>query len=76
MENGSVRVFPNPFSDELQIEADAEPIFYYIYDINGQKIRSGNEHALNLENLNPGIYIIQVFLDSKVYTSRIVKSSP
>jgi len=75
-QNESVRLFPNPFTDKLQIEADAEPIFYYIYDINGQKIRSGNEHALNLENLKPGIYIIQVFLDSKVYTSRIVKSSP
>lgn len=75
-QNGSVRLFPNPFTDELQIEAVDSYIFYNIFDINGQKIRSGHENVLNLETLNPGLYIIQVFFDSKVYTSRIVKTSP
>ncbi|HAY71953.1 MAG TPA: hypothetical protein DCX89_08685, partial [Saprospirales bacterium] len=51
MKDESVRLFPNPFTDELKIDADTSPIFYNIFDINGQMIRSGTENVLNLENL-------------------------
>ena len=79
----SVSVYPNPVSSyaTLELEAynnsDAE---ISVFDLSGRKamamtsnVQKGNNKIdVNLSDLNPGSYVIQVVIGSDVYTQKII----
>ena len=77
--SNSFKIYPNPtsgiinISSEISLKGEA----YEIYDIKGVTIKRGqfqsNDSILNLESLNPGIYILRIGNDIQT-NLKIVKN--
>lgn len=77
-ENSSMlRIFPNPVNDYMKIGnlTSGVKYKYYIYDITGNLVLKGifNEN-INLSNLYPGLYQLQIQGPHESYRERIVKN--
>jgi hypothetical protein len=62
---GSIRVFPNPASDHIQVGGDLEfPSFMRIYDMTGQLVREerieSGEQPVDVSGLKQGLFIIRL----------------
>ena len=79
--NDSVtEIYPNPASDNLFFKLKSQitinnPIFVDIYDIAGKKIISKKitSNNLNISNLENGVYVLFMSIDSTKYTKKFVK---
>lgn len=72
-----VKVYPNPFKDEITIESNKENSMYVITDITGNEISKGKinkgKNTINSENLlSNGVYFISIYSDKKT-TYKIIK---
>jgi hypothetical protein len=73
-----VKVYPNPFRQEIYIEL---PDHLYLQgicliDIHGRvSAFPAGTHvtALEVENLSPGIYILQLWTDKEIFSKRMIK---
>ncbi len=67
------RVYPNPATDYLMMPNKLMNAPYSIYDITGRAVKSGviSSERLNF-NLNTGLYILKVEVDSASYTQKIM----
>ncbi len=69
-----LRVYPNPTTGVLHLEADLEQeIKYVLYNSLGQAIREGSFKAsktLNITDLNQGVYILQTRSGGRNYHSQ------
>ena len=74
-----VSVYPNPFTDQIQVKInsnESESVICTIYDINGKKIYCQLGTAnMNLSFLPTGIYTLQIMLDDDVVTKKIIKTA-
>ena len=69
----NIRVYPNPFTDYITIDAPNETISQIeIFDITGNLIRQQktNVTPINLKELSDGIYILKI-TDAKDRTRKI-----
>ncbi len=72
----SFKLYPNPVNGETLnfsgIESDTS---YRIFNLTGQQIANGNidNNAINVSNLRPGIYIIEVSNGTTVGSNRFIK---
>lgn len=59
--SNSINLYPNPANDKLFISNDAEPMKYSIYNLQGQKVLSGEYETggIQINTLNAGAYIIK-----------------
>ena len=75
--SNSVTVYPNPFSDFISIEhaeADSEiKIFNILGELIKQEKTVGSANTLDLESLQPGVYILQVQDKSAISRQTIFK---
>lgn len=74
----AIIVYPNPFSHQIQINADEAIENIYIYDLSGklinQKMTDGKTHAeLDLVNIARGTYIINVKTTNGIFSKKLVK---
>lgn len=74
----SFTVYPNPFTDRLQIDGlTSNHATISICDIQGREVYrgnyTGNTNTINLSNLLPGVYILNVKADDKSGVYKIVK---
>ncbi len=58
--DAEVNIFPNPASEELQIETKLRVKNTVVYSITGQEVTSTTKNSLDVSQLNSGIYIIKV----------------
>lgn len=76
---GSWSVYPNPTNGVFQLNIEsATSARIEILNLLGDVVYSQNNlsngsNTIYIENLNDGIYMMRLYLDSKLYTSRIVK---
>ena len=65
-------VFPNPFSDVVQIESTANELFdLTCFDVNGRKLLSQNgTRSVQVGHLPKGIYILEIRKKEKILTRR------
>ncbi len=77
-----INVYPNPFSETLQIELTGytnEAYFYIVTDVNGRIIKNGlidqNLQSIDMNRLAQGVYFLMISEISppKVQTFKIVK---
>ena len=68
-------LYPNPASDQLQVDMDEPMISYKIYDISGKLLLLGNQGSIDISNLSNGIYSIEITSDRQQQTMRFVKNS-
>lgn len=78
----SLRVYPNPFSDHINIELNGNPTDRYeLIDLFGAKIMSGKLNVTNLKintaELKDGIYFIKFFgrEENLIKTQKLIKRS-
>jgi hypothetical protein len=77
----NLTVYPNPFSDLIEIVPDSkikEKAFINIYDVNGrlvlfQKFSSNEKLQINASNLSDGFYLLELNMDNKKNVKRILK---
>jgi CubicO group peptidase (beta-lactamase class C family) len=71
----SIKVFPNPVSETIYIEAPY--IFsnskYTLYSVLGEVVMSGNSNTINVVKLNQGIYFLSFESDKLNKTFKIIK---
>ena len=76
METNTFTVYPNPFTNELQINCDLEIHQVKITNLMGQLVYSslGNNQHINTTELPLGIYLFEVtFKNNKTVIQKIVK---
>jgi uncharacterized protein YjdB len=73
------RLFPNPATEEIKIQANADLLnsHFFIYNPQGEIMQSGTmddeECCIPIEALKEGVYILQICSDSEVHYSRFIK---
>lgn len=77
--NLELAVYPNPVSEQLQIESkDSEKLFLNIFDITGKKLLTDeviDKNTVSVTTLSPGLYFYQVTSSSgnTLKTEKLVK---
>ncbi|MEN9346242.1 MAG: Secretion system C-terminal sorting domain [Bacteroidota bacterium] len=72
----NISVFPNPFSDQIQIESSITFSAYRLYDIFGKMIESNDySNELNFSALAPSSYFLVLLADNNeiVFTIKLLK---
>lgn len=77
MEQTNFQVFPNPFTNKLQIISKEKIISLKIYDVLGKLVHNkslnANETTIDLENLTYGLYLLEIYTDTGKEIRKIVK---
>lgn len=72
-EKQTLKLYPNPTNGLVYIEAQ-DLKGYEVYNLLGQKLLSGTNEVINLQELSKGTYIVKVTTQSgEVMTSKIIK---
>ncbi len=73
-ENNFIKVFPNPFFNSITIETGCEILKVDVYSLEGKKIKEFQKtNSLDLSELSPGVYLINIQTINGFATARIVK---
>jgi len=69
-----VKVYPNPVSDEMQIESSKirGELQWKLYDAAGMNILKGNGSKVNIKSLPAGTYILEIAVEGGQYIRRSV----
>ncbi len=74
LKSESFRVYPNPFFDTIEIEGiQTKRIEITDIDGNTNKIKMNDPNHVDLSYLNPGVYVISIYTNTKKWTQKIVK---
>jgi len=71
----SISVFPNPVNSQINIATDANIEAISIIDITGKTVKffGLGENELEVSDLTPGIYLLQIQVGKILVTKKIVK---
>ena len=73
----ALKVYPNVFDTELQIESDGQLKSYRVYEISGKVIQegllNGNHAKITMKTFNSGVYVLLVNTDQGTVSKKIVK---
>jgi hypothetical protein len=71
--NLEVALYPNPVNDVLNIETTLELKSVEIYNLQGQRVLSSNQKAINVSALTSGMYMVRIEdRDHAVSTKKII----
>ncbi|MQP52622.1 MULTISPECIES: T9SS type A sorting domain-containing protein [unclassified Flavobacterium] len=72
-----VKLYPNPTSNILNIEAGANIQSIAVYNVLGQEVmnREANDSTISLDvsSLNAGVYVIKTMIDGNVSSTKFIK---
>jgi alpha-tubulin suppressor-like RCC1 family protein len=75
--DNSFSIYPNPVNDILHIQSSTNQVIdkIVITELTGKKIleQKGNNKQLNVQQLQQGIYLLQVFSEGKSSQSKFIK---
>jgi hypothetical protein len=68
-------VYPNPVDRYICFNENLINDELYIYNVNGQLIKNEiiSDHCINIEKLNPGIYIVEIIGKENILREKIIK---
>lgn len=73
----SVKLYPNPTSNILNIEANANVQNVIVYNVLGQEVMNretnGTSISLDVSSFNNGIYVIKTLIDGNVSSTKFIK---
>lgn len=76
-EQSSVKMYPNPVQNTLNIEANSEIQRVSVHNVLGQEVLSrspkSNSTTLQTNDLQKGVYMVTTEIDGNISTSKIVK---
>lgn len=75
VQDGDVKLFPNPATNMLNFATDVEFTDYQISNIAGQRMATApiNDTTIDVSNLQTGVYFITFIQEGNVVTKRFVK---
>jgi hypothetical protein len=68
-----VTVYPNPTSDQLQVNSEEQVEEILIHDLFGAVVQQENTPSFSVANLASGVYLLQVKTNEGIVHSRFVK---
>jgi len=68
-----LKVYPNPFNNIIQIEANKITPKYNLYSSTGTLIKKGLGRTLDLSNLTNGLYFLEIIIDEINQIEKIIK---
>lgn len=73
--NSSIRIYPNPASDFLNISSEKEILNAEIMNIGGQLVKtvSGHFNSVDISDLSDGFYFVKVYTESGTETLKFIK---
>lgn len=72
-QNDNLSIYPNPAINEVNIQSNQKIKTVRLLDLKGQLIKQTNENSISIEELNAGVYLVQVTTTQGVITKKIVK---
>jgi hypothetical protein len=63
-------VYPNPATEIININSDADISNISMYDITGRKVYQGTSRQINIDKFNKGYYLLQVTFDNNQHQSK------
>jgi len=76
--NPTIRIYPNPATDRIQIESKEIITKIEVVSIEGKiaKIINADRNTMNisLENLNPGMYFLRIQTSGQIFTEKFIKN--
>lgn len=74
--NNSVKIYPNPVNDIINLQTEKKIKSATIYDLNGRKVKKSNSsNKISVRELNPATYIITLeFENGSAYRNKIIKN--
>ncbi|WP_107039635.1 fasciclin domain-containing protein [Brumimicrobium mesophilum] len=74
LELENISVYPNPTTSLITVE-NFENLDYTIINLNGEIVKSGklNNNKIEVENLNNGIYYLNIIDGQKLFSSQFIK---
>ncbi len=71
---GALRVYPNPFSNEIKVSGMIAPMEYSLFDINGKMIHNGQLYPVtSWTGLKRGIYLLLIYNERKKRIIKLIK---
>ncbi|MEM1217370.1 MAG: choice-of-anchor B family protein [Bacteroidota bacterium] len=71
------QLWPNPTSNELEVRGlpNGQDAMFRVWGSNGQMVMAGDwqENRIDVSTLQPGLYLLQIFMDGKLGTHPFVK---
>ena len=73
----SIKVYPNPTSNMLTIDADVPIKKIEVFSILGKKVKELNENfeRISLFDMTEGIYLVKIYSDNAYVIKKIIKDS-
>lgn len=68
----SIKVFPNPAKEEVQVEASGTVSRLWLIDATGKHIRQVNETRMGLEGIASGLYFLGIELDGQQHYRKLM----
>ena len=68
-----IKVYPNPTADVVSIEGVENVHRIRVFDLHGKMVKEVNAAEANLEQLQAGIYLVNFYTDTHVYSRRVIK---
>ncbi len=72
--SSSMKIYPNPANDILNISANGEISNVVISTLDGKVMKTTNESSIDVSEFTSGMYIYQVTVNGKVSTGNFVKN--
>jgi len=76
VDTSNFKLFPNPKNGKITIQASTRIESIEVIDFNGNNLISVNnslsKHHFDLTSLDSGIYLIEVKIDCKVLTKKLI----
>jgi hypothetical protein len=67
------KVYPNPFSDVIQIDSDKNIESIFIKDLNGKTLFETTNKTINLDFLQNGYYFVVLLSEKQLFTYKVLK---
>jgi hypothetical protein len=73
IDNNKIRVFPNPFSTQIQLDSSSKSVFFELINTQGITVFSGHQlEDHNFSNLAPGLYYLKI-INKTISVQKMIK---
>ena len=75
MLDNQITLYPNPISNEVNIQTDLDVSETYVFDLQGKQLKNTTSKKVNLSELSSGIYLVKVKLkNNEIWTNKVIKN--
>jgi len=73
LQKNLVNIYPNPATEFIKIEGTNEVEKIRILDMQGRIVLETKNSEANIQALNPGVYVVNIYSENKVISRKLIK---